>query len=133
MRRVEGRYSPQVARLVCRIAAVMTADEGATVLAEAGVAKLSSSTLKRMPKTIAARCERNRAQIALNRWLHRPIEESFRTAEMGLEDPVLVEIRERFEHLISNQWYFREFRNFLVELSQRTSPDLWTMLVLPRR
>lgn len=60
---VEGRYSPQVARVVCRIAAVMTAEEGATVLRDAGVATLSSSTLMRLPKTVAARFEQNRDEL----------------------------------------------------------------------
>jgi hypothetical protein len=60
---VEGRYSPQVASLLCRISAVMTAEEGATILKDAGVATLSSSTLKRLPKFISARHEINRDQI----------------------------------------------------------------------
>jgi hypothetical protein len=60
---VEGRYSPQVARLVCRIAGIMTAEEGATLLGDAGVATLSSSTLKRLPKAVAARWEADRDQI----------------------------------------------------------------------
>lgn len=60
---VEGRYSPHVARLVCRIAAVMTAEEGATILQDAGVATLSRSTLMRLPKTVAARYEQNRDEL----------------------------------------------------------------------
>lgn len=60
---VEGRYSPHVARLVCRIAGVMTAEEGATILKDAGIATLSSSTLKRVPKSVAARCEARRDEI----------------------------------------------------------------------
>lgn len=60
---IEGRYSPQVAKLLCRIAAVMTPEEGATVLEDAGVAKLSSSTLKRLPKAVAARWELSRVEF----------------------------------------------------------------------
>lgn len=60
---VEGRYSPQVAALVCRVAAVMTPEEGAAILGDAGVATLSSSTLQRLPKLVAARHEASRDEI----------------------------------------------------------------------
>ena len=52
---VEGRYTPQVARVLTRATALMTAEEAEQFLAEAGVAKVSKSTLHRGPRAIAAR------------------------------------------------------------------------------
>ena len=60
---VEGRYTPQVARVLTRATALMTAEEAEQFLAETGVAKVSKSTIHRAPRTIAARYETRREQI----------------------------------------------------------------------
>lgn len=73
---------------------------------------------------ISASAQRNLAQIALNRVLHRSVEESFRTVEIGLDDPFLREIEDRFANLIANQWHFRAFRAFLVEIGNEIAPEL---------
>jgi hypothetical protein len=60
---IEGRYTPQVARVLTRTMGLMPAKEGAAMLKEVGVAQLSESTLRRVPKAIAARYETRRERI----------------------------------------------------------------------
>lgn len=60
---VERRYTPGVARVLCRAIASMPAEEAAGLLQEAGIAVVSVSTLKRVPKSIAARYETQREEI----------------------------------------------------------------------
>jgi hypothetical protein len=60
---VEGRYTPKMARVMTRAVAVTTEQEGAEFLAELGTAKVSSSTLSRIPRAIAARHETRREVI----------------------------------------------------------------------
>ncbi len=60
---VEKRYTPQAARVLTRAIALMTAEEAAGFLAEAGVASVSKSTLHRVPHAIAARYEQRRQAI----------------------------------------------------------------------
>ena len=64
---VEGRYTPKMARVLCRAIAVTTEHEGAELLAELGTALASSSTLNRIPRAIAARYETRRdvVEVAL--------------------------------------------------------------------
>jgi hypothetical protein len=57
---VEGRYTPKMARVLTRAIAVTTEQEGAAFLAELGTAMVSSSTLNRIPRAIAARYETRR-------------------------------------------------------------------------
>lgn len=60
---VEGRYTPQMGRIMTRAKAVMTAGEAAAMLNDIGVAQVSESTLDRLPKVIAARYEQHRDTI----------------------------------------------------------------------
>jgi hypothetical protein len=60
---VEGRYTPKMARVMTRAGAVTTEQEGAEFLAELGTARVSSSTLSRIPRAIAARYETRRDVI----------------------------------------------------------------------
>lgn len=60
---VEGRYTPKMARVLTRAIAVTTEVEGAEFLAELGTAVVSSSTLSRIPRAIAARYETRREVI----------------------------------------------------------------------
>lgn len=63
---VEGRYTPALARIACRAVGLMTAEDAHGFLREAGVAKLSVSTLHRVPRAIAARYESRRDIIEPN-------------------------------------------------------------------
>lgn len=60
---VEGRYTPAVARVMTRARASMPAVDSEALLKEAGIAMVSSSTLHRVPKAMAARYETMREQI----------------------------------------------------------------------
>lgn len=52
---VEGAYTPRMARIMTRAAAVMTDEDAADFLAEVGAAVVSKSTISRVPRAIAAR------------------------------------------------------------------------------
>lgn len=60
---VEKRYTPRVARVLSRAVALMTAEEAEGMLAQAGVAAVSKSSLHRVPHAVAARYEQRRQQI----------------------------------------------------------------------
>jgi hypothetical protein len=57
---VEGRYTPKMGRVMTRTLAITTEEEGADLLAELGTAMVSSSTLSRIPRAMAARYETRR-------------------------------------------------------------------------
>jgi hypothetical protein len=60
---VEGRYTPKMGRVMTRALAAMTEQEGAAFLAELGTAAVSSSTLSRIPRAMAARYETRREVV----------------------------------------------------------------------
>jgi hypothetical protein len=60
---VEGAYTPVMARILTRGIALMPEEEAAGFLGEVGLATVSSSTLSRIPRAIAARYERDRDTI----------------------------------------------------------------------
>ena len=60
---VEGRYTPKMGRVMTRALAAMTEEEGAEFLAELGTATVSSSTLSRIPRAMAARYETRREVV----------------------------------------------------------------------
>lgn len=60
---VEGRYTPKMGRVMTRALAAMTEQEGAEFLAELGTAMVSSSTLSRIPRAMAARYETRREVV----------------------------------------------------------------------
>lgn len=72
---------------------------------------------------IQANAQRNLAEMALNRTLHRPLEESFSAVEVGLDDPRLIGQRRLFSY-IDNKWDFEIFRAFMVEEGFAHSPEL---------
>lgn len=59
----EGRYTPQLARVMTRAVGLMTSEEAEGFLEEVGTAKVSVSTLHRVPRAIAARFEERRMEI----------------------------------------------------------------------
>lgn len=73
---------------------------------------------------IEANSQRNLAEIALNRILNRPLEESFVTMEASLDDPVLLTSHQAFLNYMGNPWTFKILRKFLVEEALQNSPEL---------
>ena len=60
---VEGAYTPRVARILTKAVAFMPESEAADLLDEVGVARVSKSTLHRVPRAIASRHESRREII----------------------------------------------------------------------
>ncbi len=73
---------------------------------------------------INAFARRQQAEIALNRVLHHPLEEKFRTEEPALDHPVLITNFARVFPYVDNPRYFEIFRNFLVTEGLNAAPEL---------
>lgn len=82
---VEGRYTPKMARVLTRAIAVTTEEEGAAFLAELGTATVSSSTLSRIPRAIAARYETQRKLLDASLRSHEPIPDDAVTIQVALD------------------------------------------------
>ena len=67
---------------------------------------------------------RKQTEIALNRVLHRPLEERFRTEEPALDAPELITNFAKIFPYIDNPRYFAIFRDFLVQEGLGASPEL---------
>jgi len=64
------------------------------------------------------------AKVALNRMLHRPLEEPFQTEEANLHDPLLFGDLNRLFTFIDNPKHFGLFRNFQVQEGLNASPEI---------
>lgn len=73
---------------------------------------------------IAAGAQRNRAEIALNRLLNRPAEESFSLAETTVADTDLLTSNARFFELLETPESFRVFRRFMANEALENAPEL---------
>ncbi len=73
---------------------------------------------------IEAIAQRRVAQVALNRLLHRDLEEPFLTAEVGLDDPGLITGQERFRGYTTTPRRFRVLRDFMVQDGLTAAPEL---------
>ena len=73
---------------------------------------------------IAANARRNVAEIALNRALHRPLEEHFEVAETGLHDESLISHDPRFIRYMESKRNFGILRGFMVEDGLASAPEL---------
>lgn len=73
---------------------------------------------------IEANAQRNLAEMGLNRLLHRPMEESFGTSEIGLDDPLLISSDERFFRFFGDPETFRDFRAFMAEDAKTNAPEM---------
>ena len=73
---------------------------------------------------IEINAQRNLAEIQLNRLLHRPIEESFATQEIDINDPILITSYADLFKFIDNKQAFKIFRQFMVEETYSNSPEL---------
>ena len=81
----EGAYTPLMARILTRGIAVMPEAEAADFLDEVGLATVSSSTLSRFPRAIAARYERTRDTIEAALREQDIIPEGTATVQVGLD------------------------------------------------
>jgi len=75
-------------------------------------------------EVIEAIAQRNLAEIALNRVLHRPAEEPFRTEEADLNDPVLGANREGLLDYFDDPTSFDAFREFMSQEGLVQSPEI---------
>lgn len=82
---VEGAYTPRVARILTKAVALMPEAEAEDLLAEVGVAKVSKSTLHRIPRAIASRYESRREVIEQALRARDPIPEQTATIQVALD------------------------------------------------
>lgn len=73
---------------------------------------------------IDANSRRNVAEIRLNRLLHRPAEEHFRTEDVGFDDPLFGIGDPRIRAYLADPWSFRILREFLSIVAIETSPEI---------
>jgi outer membrane protein TolC len=88
------------------------------------VYRWESEIAKNRQNVLAVEAQRYQAENALNRLLHRPLEERFSTEEADLSDPLLLVSDPRFFDYVDNPMTFRIFRDFLVEEGLALSPEL---------
>ena len=69
-----------------------------------------------------AQAQTRQARVALNRVLHRPLEEPFMTQETGLHDPLLLVGQKRLFAYLNNPQSFKVFRDFEVQEGLNASP-----------
>ena len=73
---------------------------------------------------IDAKATRHVAELAFNRVLHRPLEESFATFETSVDDPALLVHHEVMFAYLDDPWSFNVFRDFLTREGLDNSPEL---------
>ena len=73
---------------------------------------------------IEAGAARSIAEIALNRLLHRPLEEPFGTADVDLNDPALLANAATVDAYVGNPFAFAIFRDFMTAEGLAQSPEL---------
>lgn len=98
--------------------------EDVGVSGPAEVYRWESEIASQRKAVIEANSRRNLAEIALNRLLHRPLEDPFLTEEAGLDDPALPTSDPRFARYFGDPWTFRIFRRFMVEEGIAASPEI---------
>ena len=76
---------------------------------------------------IDADARRMVAEIALNRLLHRPLEEKFALEDRGLDIPGGFITETRFDPYLNDPWSFRVFRDFMAREGLAASPELRTV------
>jgi len=90
----------------------------------AEVYRWESQTATNRRAVIRSSAQRNQAEIALNRLLHRPVEEGFLTEEEAYDDLGLMEEMRALYPYTGNPWGFRVFRDFMVREALAESPEL---------
>ncbi len=94
-----------------------TADQSEVLRWESQIATNRKSVIR-------ANSNRNLAEMELNRLLHRPLEESFKTEEPTINDVDLLSSDDRIYEYMSNPWSFRRFREFMANEAELRSPEL---------
>jgi hypothetical protein len=82
---MEGRYTPKMGRIMTRAIATMPEQEAAEFLAELGTAQVSSATLSRIPRAIAARYETQRTVIEAKLRSHDVLPDDAVTVQVGMD------------------------------------------------
>ncbi|MGD2063805.1 MAG: TolC family protein, partial [Nitrospirota bacterium] len=90
----------------------------------ADVYRWESELGTRRREVLAAEAQRSRAELALNRLLHRPLEEVFGTQDATVDDPSLLSSDPRMLDHVKTRAGFSIFRDFLVTEGLRNSPEL---------
>lgn len=73
---------------------------------------------------VNAEADRKNAEITVNRLLHRPQGEKFRTVEAGLDHPTLIVSDPRLDRFINNPGVFEVFLDFMVSRGLTQSPEI---------
>ncbi len=73
---------------------------------------------------INSNAQRNIAEINFNKFLNRPLEQSFSLEEVTLANPSLLTSQERFIKYFDNPTSFRTFREFMVKDGIESSPEI---------
>jgi outer membrane protein len=94
------------------------------VAREAEVLRWENQLANNRRTVINAFAQRQQAQIRLNRVLHRPLEEEFRTVEPTLDDPDLMTNFAKILPYVDNPRYFEIFRDFMVQEGLAAAPEL---------
>ena len=94
----------------------------------AEVYRWESSIAADRAELVAANSQVQSAEVALNRLLHRSLEESFLTEEVDLDDPVLITGQDRFSGYIETPRQFRVLRDFAVSEGLASAPELQQLL-----
>jgi outer membrane protein TolC len=100
------------------------ARESIGVASRAEVFRWESEIANKRQDVLAVEAQRRKTENALNRLLHRPLEERFATEEADLEDPLLLVSNKRFFNYVDNPRSFRIFRDFLVEEGLAAAPEI---------
>ena len=73
---------------------------------------------------LEATAARNATDMALNRLLHRPLEEPFEAAEVNLDNPALLADATTIDNYMDNLFAFALFRDFMTGEALSQSPEL---------
>jgi outer membrane protein TolC/ABC-type uncharacterized transport system substrate-binding protein len=91
------------------------------------VYRLESDIAIKRRSVINAKARLRQTEIALNRLLHRPIEEQFLTEEAGLDDTVLITNQSLFFSYLDNPKKFNILRDFMVNEGIDAAPELHSL------
>lgn len=118
------RVQEQNVRLTRRNLELARVRVGIGVSGRAEVHRWESEIATARRSLIEANARRNVAEIAVNRILHRPLEEPFEVAEVGLHDDDLLSHDPRFSRYMASKPSFAILRDFLVDEGLAASPRL---------
>lgn len=88
------------------------------------VYRWESELAQAQSNVIAASAQRNVAEMEVNRVLNRPLEEPFRTKDVGLDSPAIPTGGNKTPPFLSTPSSFKVFRQFLVREGLEASPEL---------